>query len=415
MSNVPVPTTHSASFETVVAFLERLGRALHLSGAPAHRLEEALESVAHHLGVEGQFFSTPTAIFASLRDGGPSHTILTRVEPGAIDLERLKRVEDVYAGLLSDDFDLHQASQRLEDVLARAPRYGAWLTVLSFALASGTAAQFFGGGWREMVAGGVLGLLVGALAVALGGRGDAGRLFEPLAGLSVATLAASAGRFGFPVSTYVVTLSALIILVPGLTLTVAMTELATKNLVAGSARFAGAMLTFLTIAFGVGLGFKLGSLFAGATSTVVPSPLPGWTEFLSLVVTAAALTVLFRAHPKELPWILAAAILGMQSARLGANLFGPEMGAFLGAVTIGIGSNLYGRWTGKPAALIQMPGLILLVPGSIGFRSLSSLMQSDVVSGIESAFTMILVAIALVTGLLISNVVVPPRHAVGAR
>lgn len=411
MSDAPTSSPKSASFEAILAFLERLGRALHLAGAPAHRLEEALESVAHHLGVEGQFFSTPTAIFASLRDHGPARTILTRVEPGQIDLERLKRVEDVYAGLLRDHFDLREASQRLDEVLARRPRYGPGVTVLSFALASGTAAQFFGGGWREMIAATVLGLLVGALAVTLGGRGDAGRLFEPLAGLSVATLAAGAGRFGFPVSTYVVTLSALIILVPGLTLTVAMTELATKNLVSGSARFAGAMLTFLTIAFGVGLGLKLGSLLAGPSTALVPSPLPGWTEILSLVVTAAALTVLFRAHPKELPWILAAAILGMQSARLGANLFGPEMGAFLGAVTIGMSSNLYGRWTGKPAALIQMPGLILLVPGSIGFRSLSSLLHSDVVSGIESAFTMILVAIALVTGLLISNVIVPPRHA----
>lgn len=399
-------------FDESVAFIERLGRALHLAGAPAQRLEEALVGVAAHLGLDGQFFATPTALFASLRSDTESRTVLLRVEPGGIDLERLEGVEAVYVDLVRGRSDLARASQRLDAVLARGPRYRRWLTVLSFALASGMAGQLFGGGATEMLAAGLLGLLVGLLAVTLGERGEASRLFEPLAGLTVAGLAASAPLLDVTLSTYVVTLSALIILVPGLTLTVAMTELASKHLVAGSARFAGAMMTFITIAFGVGLGFKLGALLAGpAPAVVAPAPLPAWSQWLALAVTGAALTVLFRARPSHLPWIFAAAALGIGSARFGTQLFGPEMGAFLGAVTVGVASNLYGRISGRPAAIIQMPGLLLLVPGSIGFRSLSSLLNRDVVSGVESAFTMVLVAISIVTGLLIANVLVRPRAA----
>ena len=54
---------------------------------------------------------------------------------------------------------------------------------------------------------------------------------------------------------------------------------------------------------------------------------------------------------------------------------------------------------------------MLLVPGSLGFQSLSALLANEVVSGMETAFRMALVAVALVTGLLMANVVVGPRRA----
>jgi uncharacterized membrane protein YjjB (DUF3815 family) len=59
----------------------------------------------------------------------------------------------------------------------------------------------------------------------------------------------------------------------------------------------------------------------------------------------------------------------------------------------------------------MVPGILLLVPGSIGFGSLAKFLDRDVLSGIDTAFTMILVAVALVTGLLVSNLIVPPRRA----
>jgi uncharacterized membrane protein YjjB (DUF3815 family) len=57
-----------------------------------------------------------------------------------------------------------------------------------------------------------------------------------------------------------------------------------------------------------------------------------------------------------------------------------------------------------------IPGMMLLVPGSIGYRSLESLMERDVVAGIGTAFSMALVAVAIVAGLLLANSLVPPRR-----
>lgn len=47
--------------------------------------------------------------------------------------------------------------------------------------------------------------------------------------------------------------------------------------------------------------------------------------------------------------------------------------------------------------------------GSIGFRSLSALIQEDVMSGMTAASSMMVIAFSLVIGLL-SNLTAPPRE-----
>jgi len=55
---------------------------------------------------------------------------------------------------------------------------------------------------------------------------------------------------------------------------------------------------------------------------------------------------------------------------------------------------------------------MLLVPGSLGFRSVVWMMADDTMSGVDAAFETGLVAMALAVGLLMANVIVPPRRRV---
>jgi uncharacterized membrane protein YjjB (DUF3815 family) len=47
----------------------------------------------------------------------------------------------------------------------------------------------------------------------------------------------------------------------------------------------------------------------------------------------------------------------------------------------------------------------------LGFLSLSALMDGDALQGLENAFQVAMVAIALVTGLLVSTAIISPRKA----
>ncbi|HEX9165228.1 MAG TPA: threonine/serine exporter family protein, partial [Gemmatimonadales bacterium] len=86
---------------------------------------------------------------------------------------------------------------------------------------------------------------------------------------------------------------------------------------------------------------------------------------------------------------------------------GPELGTFAGAFAVGLGSNLYARWLDKPEAITEVPGILILVPGSIGFRGITAMLDNEVVSGVETGFRVLLIASSLVAGLLIANLVMP--------
>jgi uncharacterized membrane protein YjjB (DUF3815 family) len=70
---------------------------------------------------------------------------------------------------------------------------------------------------------------------------------------------------------------------------------------------------------------------------------------------------------------------------------------------------VFARVRRQPPALTLVPAIVLLVPGSIGFSSLSSMLNQQVVPGVESAFRTVLISVALATGLLIADIVIPPR------
>jgi uncharacterized membrane protein YjjB (DUF3815 family) len=299
--------------------------------------------------------------------------------------------------------------------MAAPGRYGPLATILAFALASGSTARFFGGGWREIAAASVVGLLIGLLALLVADRSNAGKLFEPLSAFLATAVAASlaalaVGTTFVPLATYIVALAGLIVLMPGLTLTMALSELGARHLMAGSARLAGALVTFLLIGLGVALGQRAATGLFGPAPEMEPLALPTWTELPAVAVSALGLTVLFRARPRDYPWVLAGALLALAGTRLGTRVLGLELGAFAGALLLGLGSNLFGRVFHRPAAIMQGPGLVVLVPGSLGFRSVSALLAQDVLAGIQAAFTMTLVAVSLVTGLLAANVIASGSH-----
>ena len=392
----------------------RLGRALHAFGTSSHRLEAALERVSRHLGLEGQFFSTPTAIFASFGGGAKSETVLVRAEPGGMDLARLQEVEGLLSDLLAGRCEPRQVSARLDQVIAGPPRYGPVLTTLAFGLASGSAARFFGAGPREIAAAALVGLGIGLLGLLVAGRSNLSRLFEPLSACFAALFAGFAATWLAPfagsIDAATVVLAGLIVLFPGLTLTLAMSELAARHLVSGSARLAGAVITFLGIGFGVAVGQHAAHALFGPAPAGAPLPLPGWTEAPALLGTALAFVVLFRARGRDLPWILLGALVALFGGRLGTELLGSELAAFVGAFLLGAVANTFRRALDRPAAVVQVPGMMLLVPGSLGFRSISSLLAQDPTAGIQAAFSMTLVAVSLVMGLLMATVLFAPRR-----
>jgi len=395
------------------AFVMELGALLHGSGATAGRLEDALRSAAEELGLRAQVFSTPTSLMIAFGEAGAQSTQLVRVAPGDVHLEKLALVDAVATRVGRGLLTTRDGRRELRRIVEAPNRYSTPLLIVAQALITGAAARLFSGGLADIVAAAALGAMVGVITAVFHRHEHGSRIVDFAAGVTAAAGAVMIDRFVAPVSTYTVTLAAIIVLVPGLTLTVSMSELATRNLVSGTARLMGGLMILVSLGFGVAVGRHVEAVLPGSSTAAKATELfgePG--KAAAIVVVGFMLAIVFRARPRDIGPIVIGSAIGVYGARLGAAAFSPEIGAALGALALGLASNVWSRVRNQPSAITTIPGLILLVPGSIGFGGLNALLADDTVTGVDTFFTMTLVGVSIVAGLLLANVVYRGRRGV---
>ncbi len=406
----PDPTTaqpyESSRYATLVL---SLGRALLRVGSPAHRLEAAMQIMAERLGLTAEFFSTPTALIATLGDGEQQQTYLARVEPGSTDLGKLAELTEIMDQLAGGLVDPQAAHQKVCEIDRRPAQYQGFRLLIAYMLVSGGACTLIGGGWREALLAAALGGVTGASVMLLWQRAELTHLLKPLSAGLVTLLGSLWCGFDPQTALMPAVIAGMIALIPGMDLTAATRELATGHQVSGAARLASTIVVFALLTVGLAFGAWLATRIIGPLPPVAPSILPQWLLPIGVISAALGFVALFQAHWRDGWLILSACLLAWLGSGFGSLLGTPVLGAFSGALMIGMAGNLFSRWTRRPASILQLPGLILLVPGSIGMRSLSTLIGQDVIAGIETALLAGMIAVALATGLILANAMIPPR------
>ena len=383
------------------------GALLH-SGTPAHRLENVLGAVATSRGLHGTFFVVPTAVIAAFGPPGQQRSALVRSDPGWPDLGSVARLDEVVKEILDDRIPPGRARQIVADIDNRPPSWPGWSVLLCFGLSSAATAVFFGAGWAEIGIAGAVGLGLGLLEQLMRASG-ARFVFVPLAaGIGSFIAYAGQGIFG-AYNPEVVTLAGLLYLLPGLTLTTALTELSGRHLASGTARLTFAALILFELAFGVGMGSSLGSRLVPSLAPIA-HPVPGFVEPIALILVAVSFLGLFHARLKDALVIIASCTLAFYAARVGATLIGPQLGAAVGALLVALFCNGYARLFDRPPTVPLVPGILLLVPGSVGLRSMTRLLAHETVPAVDAAFEMTLIAISLAVGLLTANAILPPKR-----
>ena len=238
------------------------------------------------------------------------------------------------------------------------------------------------------------------------------RTLESFVGGVVAGLTAWFATIISPGSIRDVLILAIIVqLLPGLTLTTGLAELSTKNLVAGTARLMHAGITLLSLAFGIAIVVSIAkAVTPDLPPPIAHEPLQWWWQVIALLLAALSFGVMLGLQKGKLHVALGAGVLVWGVTLLTRPLPGVHA-AFLNALALSLGANLWARLTRRPAQILLMPGLLLLVPGALSFRSLDTLLSGDAVSGVSSGADVLLIAGGIVMGLLVANVALPPRKA----
>jgi uncharacterized membrane protein YjjP (DUF1212 family) len=409
-----------APFDARATFLTELARRLHVAGVAASRLEGAVLSTARALDISCEIWSAPTGLLLSLGDvhapAAPQHTRVLRLEPGNVDLSALVTVDRIAEDVIAGRLAVADASAALH-ALDRTPTRGAKLrAVFAFGLAAAAVAGLLRTSWLDVTVAGALGLIIGAIAIASFSRPHLRAASEALAALVATVLAGAFAHFVAPLSVQTVVIAAVIVLMPGLTLTTAVAELASQQLVTGTTRFAGALVVLLKLTFGSVAGTQVVTALGWSARAPAPSTLPPFVEIIAMIAAAYSFAILFRAERRDYPLVMVSAVLGYLLTRVASSWTVLGQGAtFAGAVffsslVMAALANLYGRLARRPGALVRVPGIMLMVPGSVGFRSLAFVMQRDYTVGLDTGVAVLSALIALMAGLLFGSLIVPPRR-----
>ena len=410
----------AAPYMARVDFLVELSRRLHMYGTSAQRLEGAVGQVARRLRIDADVWSNPTGMILSFPDPerGPAYSLtrVIRLDPGEENLSRLAAADGIAEDVMAGRRDIADGLAAMRALDRPRRPYAALATVLAFGLASASVTGLLpNSGWADLTTAALLGCGIGVLAEVSHGKPRLDHAQEALAAFLVTLLATAVATFLAPLSLQGVIIAGLIVLMPGLTLTTAVSELTAKQPVSGTARFAGALTTLLKLAFGAVAASQLVNFLGWQPMPNQGEALPAWMPWITLLAGSFAFAVLFKAARRDMLLVMASVWLGYLITRAASLLPGDADnalpgGVFLAGMVMTALGNLYGRLANRPSALIRVPGIILLVPGSIGFRSLGFVMERDVFLGLDTAFALISALIALVAGLLFGNLLVPPRR-----
>lgn len=392
-----------------IRFITQFARAMQHVGSPAHTVEAALLALSQRLGLKGTFIAIPSTVFCSFRFLDEDITRIARVEVRGIQLGKLADVDSAVKKVVNQESTFEQGTEDLEQIFSHTYEYSPFVTLVCFLLTSMGMLTLFGGTWADFLVSGIVGLVIGIMSLPkYFGRDH--QLHEALIALVATVMAYLFTHISPDVNEGIVIISGMIMFLPGLNITLALSEIATQNLVSGTSRLMGGVMVLLKLTFGVFIGKKIAQMIKLPDFHLPFNELPNWIIYISLPITSAMSTVIFKAKKSDLKWITLAGIYGYISAKVGTHYFGPEMGMFIGGVMVGAGSNIFARFLGRPSSIFQFPGIILLVPGSTGYRSLSFLLDRRVLVGFDTAITMVALAFSLVVGVFVGNILIKPRQ-----
>ncbi len=246
----------------MLEFAVELGYQIQVAGGEIYRVEESIGRVLRAYGVEGaEVFAIPNCIIASApgADGQPQ-TRVRRVPVHGTDIYRLEDVNALCRSLCESPVPLDEAWKRLKKYDEIEPFYPRYVTVLAYFIGAGMFALFFKGSWRDALCAGLCGVSIGLCQWGME-RLRANLFFKTLAAGAVSGLLALVLVWiGLGTNDDLITIGALMILVPGVALTNAVRDVMVGDMVSGISKLGEAVLIAVAIALGTGLALALGGL-----------------------------------------------------------------------------------------------------------------------------------------------------------
>lgn len=409
MPSNPV-TENKNSFDEVCSFVIELGTVAHGYGVSSYRLESYLDRVIRALGLRGEFMVTPTYInFIFWRQGEVlQRSNFSRMAASTFDMAKLARIGELVKQIEAGTLSMDEGVSRLKDVGKQPPLYGRWLIALGYALSSAGFAVLLSVAWRDVFLTVVLSLVVYAMALLAERSKWLVYTLEMSTAFVVSVLANAIAIFNPGSDSFNVTLCAVIVLIPGLALTMGLAEVTAKHFISGIIRFIGGIMITLKLFIGATIGAVIVNAVCTVPEAVTPPAIAPVWAWLFVVLLVVGLSINFQVRHKDLAWTILGGVLTYAGMVIG-NEFGYWQGSFVGALMLGLYANLYAWRLQRPTSIVMLTAIMVLVPGASAYRGLQVVETSGVMSGVSAEWQVLVNIFAIIAGVLAAYSLVPPK------
>lgn len=399
-----------------IRFIIKLGRALHECGSTSERIERHLHNVTEMLGLHGSFLVSPTTFTCAFWEDDELEQFvhIERVEPADYNLGRLWEIDHLVENIEQENVDFGDALEALRAINEKPAYYSLPINTASWLLIGGCFAALLSDNPYNAFAASLISTIIFFIVRLTSSH----RSWQPVATIVGAMVAGflgtGAAAAGLQISPPLVALSSIIIFVPGLALTVALTEVSAGHLISGCSRLADSLMVLLKLFFGAVSGIALSNLlFSAIPSFLENAPqlpdMPAWRVWPALIGLALGLGVGLNIPARRTGWGILAFFIAFSSSAVGERHFGIFPGVFLGALAVGLYANLFSRITRGPGSILLTYGIIVLVPGSKVYSILNHWVSGETIIPSQSGSTALMAFISLTAGLLFANAFLPPR------
>ncbi len=252
-------------YDKLINLATDMGYRLLESGAEIYRVEESVQRILAAYGLSsGEVFAIPNCITVSMvTPTGRTFTRVRRMPGHGTDIDQLERYNSLCRRLCADVPPVEEALERMTALTANPRVYPLPIQAAAYFFGAAFFSLFFGGTVWDGLCAGLCGLSIGLCLTFLTRLGT-NLFFKTVAGGTVsALLALGLTLMGLGQNVDLITIGALMLLVPGLAFTNAMRDIMAGDMVTGISKTAEALLIGAAIALGTGAALWLARLLWG--------------------------------------------------------------------------------------------------------------------------------------------------------
>lgn len=373
------------------------------NGAEISRVEDTIQRIAKHYGIEDvNVFVLSNGIMAT----GDNYARSKFIPIKGSSLDKVVAVNQLSRDVTKGKCDVGQLEHRLREIRAMKPK-PVFEQVVASALGSAAFCIIFGGGFYDSLIATIAGFLLWMFMLFVGRHHLSRIMSNVLGGLLSSLFCIVMFKLGFGTHLSNMIIGAVIPLIPGVAFTNGIRDLANEDYIAGVTRLLDALLTFFCIALGVALSFIIDSLIYGQMHILDPLAASSETAFLYVQLPSAfigtwAFAVLFGVPRK---YYIDCGLCGMIGwmlylVLLRHSTLSPTIVVFFATTLVALTALIQSIIRRCPVTVFLISGIFPLVPGAGIFWTSYNLVSNDLYAAMQTGAVAIKATIAIALGIL---------------